>query len=98
MNLLGLRFQHRGLIRHADACEMQIRIKADGACGLREALQQSLLVATVADVVADVVHIGEREDDEIVSHAVVAHRAAGGGAGLLMRGLPWMIEVKPFFA
>src|ERR1700730_1171423 len=46
-------------------------------------LKKLLLVATVTDVIANVVGVGKREDDEIVSLAI-AKRARTGRLGLFV--------------
>ena len=40
----------------------------------------------MADVVADVIDIGQSEYHEVIAHAIVAHGAGGGGAGFFMAG------------
>ena len=55
-------------------------------------LSRNAPVAAVADVIADVIDVGERQHDEIVTLAIAV--GATGGAGLLVVALPWMIEVK----
>ena len=48
--------------------------------------QKGLLVATAANVFADVIGIGQRENDEVMAFAVT-ERARAGGFGLFVLGL-----------
>ena len=65
--------------------QVKVRIEARRmAAG--ETGEKLLLVSAVADVVANVVHIREREHHEVVAVAVFTKRARGGGEGLLVVG------------
>ncbi len=64
---------------------MNIRVEAEGISAL-EFLEESLLVAAVADVIANVIGIGQRKDDEVMP-VPVAERARAGRLGFLVLGL-----------
>ena len=58
LDLLGLLFEHRGLISHSDPAEMQLRVKTSRACaGRAKAVQESLAISAIADVITDVIDI-----------------------------------------
>ena len=57
-----------------------------GECAFAEFFQKRLLVAAVPDVIANVIGIGERQHDEIMSLAV-AERARAGRLGFFVLGL-----------
>ena len=85
LHFLGLAAQHRGLVRHADRLQMQIGIEP-GRMRVAEFFEERLLVAAVADVIANVIGVRQREHDEIMSFAI-AERARAGRLGLLVLGL-----------
>ena len=66
LHFLGLALHHRGLVGHADGDEMLVGIEA-GRIGALEFLEEFVLVAALADVIADVIGLREREDDEIMA-------------------------------
>ena len=69
LHFLGFAAQHRCLIGDTDRFQMQIGIEA-GRMRVAEFFQKRLLVAAVADVIANVIRFGERKDDEVMSLAV----------------------------
>ena len=85
LHFLRLAAQHRGLVGHADAFADAGRDR-NPANALRGIFQERLLVAAVPDVIADIIGVGEREHDEIMTLAV-AERARAGGLGFLVLGL-----------
>ena len=85
LHFLGLAAQHRRLIGHADRLQMHIGIEA-GRMRLAEFFEKRLLVAAVPDVIANVIGLGEREHDEVMSFAVT-ERARAGRLGFFVLGL-----------
>ena len=65
---------------------MHVGIEAGGV-GAFEFLEELLLVAALADVLADVIGFVQREDDEVVRAAVFADGLRDGGLGFLVPGL-----------
>ena len=63
---------------------MHIRVEAGRMCAVKF-FQESLLVAAVPDVFANVIGVGERQDDQIMSLAV-AERTRTGCLGLFVFG------------
>ena len=57
------------MIRYADSFQMHIRIEPGGVC-TAELVEELLLVAAVPDVIADVISIGEREHDHVMTFSV----------------------------
>jgi hypothetical protein len=85
LQLLGLGLEHGGLVGHADALEVQVGIEALRVAVLPgKAEEEGVPVTLPADVVADEVHVIEREEHEVVAFAVLSHGAGGGGARLLV--------------
>ena len=64
---------------------MHIGIEA-GRISAAEFFQKGLLIAAVADVIANVIGVGQREHDEIMTLAI-AQRARAGRLGFLVLGL-----------
>ncbi len=86
LHFLGLAFHHRGLVGHADGDQVLVGIEP-GRVSALELLEEFLLVAALADVVADVIGFRQRENDEIMGAAVVADGLRNGRLGLLVPGL-----------
>ena len=63
LNLLGLATEHGGLVRYADRLEMQIRIEPFRV-GALEFFEKLMLVASLHDVIADIIRLREGEDHE----------------------------------
>jgi len=82
-----LRFapQHGRLVGHADGPEVNVGVKSFRA-GALELFEEGGLVAALQDVIADVVRLLQREDDEVMA-AAADPRLRAGGLGLLMPGL-----------
>ena len=80
LNLFRLATQHGGLIGNAHGHQMQIGIKAR-RIGPLETVQKLIPVATVKDVIANVVGLGE------VEHHQIMPRPVGGGLGGCRLGL-----------
>ena len=78
LHFLGFAAQHRRLVRDPDRFQVNIRIEPRRMCVL-EMFEKRLFVAAVADVIADIIGILERQDDEIMSLAVTE----GAGTGRL---------------
>src|SRR5204862_6361478 len=85
LHFFGLATQHRGLIGHADGFQMYIGIEPGGV-RTAELVEKLLLVAAVPDVIADVISIGEREHDHVMTFSVT-QRAWTGRLGFFVFGL-----------
>src|SRR6185503_18165626 len=85
LHFLGLAPEHGGLVRHSYRAQMNIRIKT-GRVGAFEFLQKRRFVAAAADVIADVIGVGQREDDKVMPLAV-AEGARAGRLGFFVLGL-----------
>lgn len=86
LKFLGFALQHGGLVGDADPLEVVIGIKALGI-GSGEGLQELLFVASVADVIADLVGIGGGEDDEVMTIFFGSEGTGCGRPGFLVIGL-----------
>ena len=84
LHFFGFAAQHRRLVGDADRLQMQIGIEP-GRMRAAEFFQKRLLVAAVPDVIANVIGLREREDDEIMSLAI-AERARAGRLGFFVLG------------
>ena len=87
LDFLGLALEHRRLVGDADFAKVEVRIEAGRVAIAQNVSRNACLVAAVADVVADVVDVGEGEHDEVLAVAILTERAGGGGAGFLVVGL-----------
>ena len=83
LHFLRLALHHRGLVGHADGDEVDIGIEPGGISAL-EFLEEFLLVAALADVVADVIGLVEGEDNKIMRAALFADGLRDGRLGFLM--------------
>ena len=63
LHFLSLAAQHRRLIRYADGLQMHVGIKARRMRAF-EFFEERLFVAAVPDVIANVIGIRQRQDDE----------------------------------
>ena len=86
LHFLGLALHHGGLVGDADGDEVLVGIEA-GRVGALELLEELLLVAALADVVADVIGLLQGEDDEVMRAAAFADGLRDGGLGFLVPGL-----------
>ena len=84
LHFLGFAPQHRRLVGHADRSQMHIGIKA-GRVGAAEFVQKRLFVAAVPDVIANIIGVGERKHDKIMTFAI-AQRARAGRLGFFVLG------------
>src|SRR5438874_3756363 len=68
LHLFGLATQHCSLISYADRLKMHIRIESRRMRAF-EFFQERLLVAAMADVVANVIGVCERQDYQVMAAA-----------------------------
>ena len=85
LHLLRLAAQHGGLIGHADRSQVNIGIKP-GRVSAAELVQESLLVAAVPDVIANVIGVGQGQNHEVMAFAIT-EGARAGGLGFFVLGL-----------
>src|SRR5579862_1072622 len=77
LHFLGLAAEHGCLVGDADGLQVHIGVEP-GGMGAPEALQELGLVAAAADVVANVVGLIQRQDDEVMAVAVEYGAGARG--------------------
>ncbi len=65
LHFLRFVFHHGGLVGHADGDEVLVGIEAGGV-GALELAEEFAFVTSLADVIADVIGLGEGEDDEVM--------------------------------
>ena len=83
LDFFGFAAEHGGLVGDADGRKMKVGVEAFGV-GALEAGEEFVSVASVEDVVADVVHFFECEDNEVV--AVGGGGLGAGGHGFFVPG------------
>ena len=97
LHFLRLAPHHRGLVRHADRRKCTSGSKPSRVRAREISPGKLLLVAAVADVIADVVRILQREHHEIMPVAAL-DRAGAVALVSSCEALPWMIEVTSSLA
>ena len=73
LHLFGLSAHHRGLVGHAHRLQVQVGVESGRVCS-RKFLEKLLPVAALADVLTDVVRLGQIVDHEVVPQTVPAER------------------------
>src|SRR6202022_1621996 len=66
LDLFRFPAQHRGLIGYSYRCQVLVRIKSGRVCIL-EIAQEIILAAAVSNVIADVIRLFQREDNQIMA-------------------------------
>ena len=86
LDRLGLAAEHRCLIRHADALQVEEGIKSR-AGGAVEAGEEFAGIAAMNHEIGNGLGVLEIEHNQVMTLLVLSQRARGGGAGFLVRGL-----------
>ena len=73
LHFLSLPAHHRGLVGHAHRLQVQVGVESGRVCS-RKFLEKLLPVAALADVLTDVVRLGQIVDHEVVPQTVPAER------------------------
>ena len=84
LDLLGLVAHHRGLVGHANGCQVFIRIKANGVIALK-LFQERLFVAALDDIFTNSVRLLKVANNKVMS--VIGGGLADRGFGLLVSDL-----------
>ena len=74
LDFLGFAFQHGRLIRHSDALQVEIGVKAWGN-GVGKFLQKLLAISFAGNVAANEVGVFQCENDEIMTSSIFAECA-----------------------
>ena len=86
MDRLGLAAEHRRLVRHADALQVEEGIES-GTGGAVKAGEEFAGIAAVDHEIGNGLGVLEIEHNQVVTLPVLPQRARGGGAGFLVRSL-----------
>ena len=86
LDRLGLAAEHRRLVRHADALQVEEGIES-GTGSAVKAGEEFAGIAAMNHEIGNGLGVLEIEHNQVVTLPVLSQRARGGGAGFLMRSL-----------